>query len=77
MSRGQHIDGLVRLVSVAFRRYVRAPEERATASRLLLTAAINLHAAETSSGQAALAAAEDLAHLAQAERREQNAARSG
>jgi hypothetical protein len=58
------VDGLLRLLNVGFRRYAREPETRAESSRLILNAAVALHAAHTSPAEAALAAAEALGPVA-------------
>ena len=62
------IDGLFRLLHVHSRRFAAEPETRAASSLGLLQAAIALHAAETSPGEAAVAAAEAVAALRSAER---------
>lgn len=61
-------DGLVRLVSAAFRKYSRDPETRAYASRHLLQAAMALCAQHNDLGEVGLIAAETLTTLKQSDR---------
>ena len=61
--------GLLRMLSVAVRRYSRDPETRAASARHMLAASINLYAAHTSAGEAALTASEVLSDMAVAERK--------
>lgn len=63
-------DGLFRLAVVAIRRYSREPSTRHLSARTLAVTAINILAAETSPGEAALIASEAFADIAQAQRLE-------
>lgn len=62
-------ESLPRLLSSMMRRYSRDPESRPVSARHLASYALRLLAAETSPGEAALAASETLAALVQEERR--------
>lgn len=62
-------DAVLRLASIALRRFTRDPQTRATSSLNLLRYAIRLHALETSAGAAALAAGEAIGELAVEARR--------
>lgn len=62
-----------RMLSIAVRKFAGEPEMRAASTRHILRAAIALHAAYSTAADTALATAEALAPLAQAERRERKA----
>ena len=64
------MNGPLRFAMIALRRFTVHPaaEDRAAASRLLLTSAIRLHAQTVSTGEASVACAETIAQLARAER---------
>lgn len=70
-----YVDGLVRLASVAFRKYAGGKADRASAARLLMTSAIRLYAAETTPGDAALGAGEVIGELSVSQRRSDKAQR--
>jgi len=61
---------ILRLASIALRRYTRDPDTRQSSSLNLLRYAIRLHAAETSPADAALAAGEAVGELAREARRD-------
>jgi hypothetical protein len=63
------VDGLLRLINIAFRRYARDPDSRVNSSRLMLTAALSLHAEHTTAAQAADVADQVIDAIEAAERR--------
>lgn len=66
-------NALLRLINIGFRRFAREPETRAASSRAILNAAVALHSAYTSPGDASLAVVETLATLSAADRRQRRA----
>jgi hypothetical protein len=62
-------DGFLRLINIAFRRYARDPESRVNSSRIMLTAALSLHAEHTNAAQAADVADQVIDAIEAAERR--------
>ena len=67
---------ILRLASIALRRYTRDPDTRQSSSLNLLRYAIQLAAAETSAADAALVAGEAVGELAREARRDRVASES-